>query len=426
MAVRRRNLPENPFMVSAVFEDLKHRWSKKRVEEEFHYTTHSLPCPEYPWADITVMVPGEADIQCAQTARLTGSVILTDDSDLLVHDLGPDGAVVLLSSLHMLEDVQDSAEPEIRGLRIRPHQLSRRLGVANIQRLAYTLTRNPRLSFVELLRRAKEDFEAIERSSDYSDFLQEYQIGIDLVKSTWNSAYAQKLDPRVSELFWQYEMPGTYCQSGEPHLYLGIIHEDHTRRCAWEQGRIYRAVGYSLLNLSQTSAHRFPAVNEFVRRGGRIVAERVMLSGASTVASDLRSIQKRLDLARTMFGSHVQPSFWVMFALSEIYRDTANATTAPDAVQLERFLGKGFMGKTTDWADIHLLAQIQAVLYSVRILKQLYDVAANKKTLVEHQAILTDLPPLYSLMKSRHEIVQTFSANDIARRSVRELFKAYG
>lgn len=160
-------------MVSAVFEDLKHRWSKKRVEEEFHYTTHSLPCPEYPWADITVMVPGEADIQCAQTARLTGSVILTDDSDLLVHDLGPDGAVVLLSSLHMLEDVQDSAEPEIRGLRIRPHQLSRRLGVANIQRLAYTLTRNPRLSFVELLRRAKEDFEAIERSSDYSDFLQE-------------------------------------------------------------------------------------------------------------------------------------------------------------------------------------------------------------------------------------------------------------
>lgn len=412
-------------MVSAVLEDLKHRWSKKRIEDEIQHSTRLLTGSDYPWADIAVILPGEADIQCAQTARLTGSAVLTNDSDLLVHDLGPDGAVILLNSVQVLEGTQDLAEQEIRGLRIHPHDVSRRLGIANIQRLAYTLSRNHKLNFVELLRRSKEDFEAIERSSEYFDFIQEYQAVIDSSKPRGNRPHVQALDPRVSELFWQYEMPAVYCQAGEPHFYLGMLHEDHSRRCAWEQGRIYRALGYSFFNLSKPAAHRFPAIHEFVRRGGRIVAERVTLSGARTVASDLSSIQRRLDLARTTFGCSAQGNFWVMFALSEIYRDSANAMTAPDAVQLERFLGKGFMGKTTDWADIHLLAQIQAVLYSVRILKQLLDVTADKETSIERQAILTDLPPLHCLMMSRHEIIQNFAINDLARQSVRQLFKIY-
>lgn len=413
-------------MVSAVLEDLKDRWSKKRIEEELQLSTHCLiQSKEYPWADIAAIVPGEADTQCAEAARLTCSAVLTNDSDLLVHDLGPHGTVILLNSVQVVENLQDSAETEIRGLEVHPYKVCRRLGITNIQQLAYTLTRNPKLSFVELLHRSKEDFEAIERSSAYSEFIREYQANLNFAETVGSKEYARILDPRVSELLWQFEMRDVYCRTGEPHLYLGILHEDPTRRCAWELGRPYRALGYSLLNLSQPPTRRFSAVHEFVRRGGRIVAEQVPLDDTQNVNSGLDSIQKHLDLVRSHFGRDARQGFWVMFALSEIYRDTANSTMIPGAAQLERFLGAGFMGRTTDWVDVHFLAQIQAVLYSVRILKQLLDVAVDRDIFVERQGILADLPPLHSLMISRRDIVQHFVVDDRAHVSAHRLINMY-
>lgn len=372
------------------------------------------------------MVPGEADTQCAQTARLTGSAILTSDSDLLVHDLGLNGAVILLNSINMLEYGQQLGDWEVRGLRIRPSEVSRRLGVTNLQQLAYTLARNPRLSFVEILRRCKDQTEPTVRSSDYAQFLQEYQDTEAWPNTAVDSQSAQKLDTRVSELFWQYKVPSVFSQPGEPHFYLGILHEDHSRRCAWEQGRLYRTLGYSIFNLAQPPAHRFPAVHEFVRRGGRVVPKRVTLGDSGKVISDVSLIKHRLDLARATFSTTSQSGFWVMFALSEIYRDSANATTLPNAIQLEQFLKEGFMGRTTQWTDIHLLAQVQTVLYSVRILKQLLDTVAENEISVECEAILTDLPLLHCLMMSRHDVVQSFGTDGLARQSVCELFNVYG
>lgn len=424
LPARWRNLPENPFMVSAVFEDLRFRWNKSSILQEFeHRSDLPLAEAEFPWAGVTVMVPGEADIECARISKLHGSAVLTNDSDLLVHDLGPHGAVVLLNSVHMIPGSPDLAEPEIRGLRLHPSRLSDRLGFVNLQRFAYELTRDPHRSFVELLRRSKEDSGKVEQSAAYIDFIREYQhdepTGAEKMQSV------QTCDPRVSELFWQYEQPDVYCCAEQPHMYLGILHEDHSRRCAWEQGRFYRAIGYSLLNLSRSDPHRLSVVHEFVRRGGRIVAERVTLGGAKTTAFYLSILQKRLDLAQTTFGQRTQSSFWVLFALSEIYRDSSNATTIPDAIHLERFLGKGFMGNRTEWADIHLMAQIQALLYSLRVLKQLVEITAERIS-VQHQFILADLPPLHVLMRSRHQIVECFSINGLAHNSACQLLKVYG
>lgn len=388
-----------------------------------HRSDLPLTEAEYPWAGITVMVSGEADIECAQVSKLTGSAVLTNDSDLLVHDLGPHGAVVLFNSMRMLQDTPGLVEPKIRGLRLHPKELSDRLGSFSIQRFAYELTEDPHQSFVELLRRSKQDFLTVERSSAYMDFLREYQRD-EPIKAE-NKRSVQTCDPRVSELFWQYEQPEVYCCAEQPHMYLIPLHEDHSRRCAWEQGRFYRAIGYSLLNLSRSAPHELPVVHEFVRRGARIVAEQVTLSGAKTTASNLGILQRRLDLAQMTFGQNTQFSFWILFALSEIYRDPSNTTAIPSAIHLERFLTKGFMGNRTEWADIHLIAQIQAVLYSLRILKQLAEIA-TERICVQHQGMLADLPPLHLLMGSRHQIVKCFSINGLARNSVCQLFKTYG
>ncbi|KAJ5522646.1 hypothetical protein N7513_013219 [Penicillium frequentans] len=422
---RWKNLPENPFMVSAVYEDLTNRWSKKLMT-----TTH--PCVaqlegEYPWAKITTMVPGEADLDCARITRLTGSAVLTNDSDLAVHDLGQHGSLVLLNSLEFLDDTPDLTSSEIRGLRIHPHEICVRLGLRSLQRFAYELTQDPHRGFSDLVRRSKEDL-GTASVIGFNEFLQEYLDDSDQHMSLQGIPSALALDPRVSELFWQYKLPETYCWGEDirPHIYLGILPEDHARQCAWEQGRIYRALGYSLLNLAQPAARQFPAIHEFVRRGRRIVPEQVTLSQAKAIALDLDLLSRRLHLARSVFGSEAQPSFWVMFALSEIYRNSSSNTTIPSASKLEHFLAHGFAGKCTEWADLHLLAQIHAVLYSLRMLKQLLGVTKDLDLSRQHEGILNELPSLYLLVGSRHDVMKGFLGVPSVHESVSQLFQTYG
>ncbi|KAJ5994660.1 hypothetical protein N7451_010384 [Penicillium sp. IBT 35674x] len=403
LPARWKNLPENPFMVSAVYEDLTNRWSKKLMTTTIHPCAAQLD-GEYPWAKITTMVPGEADLDCARITKLTGSAVLTNDSDLAVHDLGQHGALVLLNSLEFLDDTPDSTPSEIRGLRIHPHEICVRLGLRSLQRFAYELTQDPHRGFSDLVRRSKEDL-GTESVIGFDEFLQEYLDDPDQHTSLQGVSSALTLDPRVSELFWQYKLPETYC---------------------WGKGRIYRALGYSLLNLAQPTARRFPAIHEFVRRGRRIVPEQVTLSQVKAIALDLDLLSRRLHLARSVFGSEAQPSFWVMFALSEIYRNSSSNTTIPSASKLEHFLAHGFAGKCTEWADLHLLAQIHAVLYSLRMLKQLLGVTKDLDLSRQHEGILNELPSLYLLVGSRHDVMQGFFGGPSVHESVSQLFRTYG
>ena len=206
------NLPENPFMVSAVYEDLTNRWSKQMMATTIHPCAAQLE-GEYPWAKITNMVPGEADLDCARITKLTGSAVLTNDSDLAVHDLGQRGALVLLNSLEFLDDSPDLTSSQIRGLSIHPHEICVRLGIRSLQRFAYELTQDPHRGFSDLVRRSKQDL-GMESVIGFNEFLQEYLDNPDHHTPLQDIPSALKLDPRVSELFWQYKLPGTYCWGG--------------------------------------------------------------------------------------------------------------------------------------------------------------------------------------------------------------------
>ncbi|KAF9247888.1 hypothetical protein DTO013E5_3155 [Penicillium roqueforti] len=425
---RRKGLPENPFMVPAVFEDLLNRWSKEQIRKEVDDDISCLVTDvNHPWAEITVMVPGEADVECARVAKLTGCSVLTDDSDLLLHDLGQDGSLLFLDSVQTSSGVWDPAEPDIRGLRICPHSLSGRLGIPSVQWFAYELQKNAHLRFAELTRISQESSKATELSSEYLEFLQEYHDDTtDNAVIPGAEQSVQLLDPRVSELFWQYELPSIYCSDEQPHVYLGILNEDFSRRCAWEQGRTYRSLGYSFFNLSRLVVNRYAVVHEFVRRGGRIVAEEITLSGTKTVISDLDLLQKRLALAHATFDDGLAAeSFWFLYALSDIYRDGSGTTTVPNAKGLESFLKNGYMARSTEWADIHLLAQMQAALYSLRILKQLLDIATPGLDLVDTSSLLADLPPLH-IMMSRQKMTQSFANTRLVRHAVSKLIETYG
>ncbi|KAL4886379.1 XPG domain containing-domain-containing protein [Aspergillus karnatakaensis] len=384
------NLPTNPFMVSAVFEDLKYRWDNDNMS---NITAGVLPVlhPEcISWAKLTTMVPGEADAFCAYEARRTGSCILTNDSDLLLFDLGENGSVIFLDSVELsLSDLARPAQTQLKASMLQPALIAERLGISNLISLAYCLKAHPQAGLVELIQLSKSSA-VLAGPSGYSSFVEEYQ----------NDSSAQQimkrplglLDARVSELFWQYR---TNRAEEDLHIYLPILNEDHSRRCAWVQSRSVRNVAYSILNLSRPSDERYSHVSEFIRRGQRIAEDRMELRDEPWISTELRALSARLDSFKANFGTDSGfPGFWAMFALHESYGAEAQPDHH-DLHRIKRFMSVGYMGKRPGWPDLHLTAQIHAALYSLRILKQLLSISnPHEAVAINLKDTLGNLPPL--------------------------------
>ncbi|KAI9929798.1 hypothetical protein MW887_001274 [Aspergillus wentii] len=408
------DLPDNPFMVSAVFEDLKNRWNKESIMKATQGALHlpSIDLDEFPWAGITIMVPGEADVECAYTAKLTGCAVLTNDSDLLLYDLGTHGSVLFLNSVEMIQwDILHPEKSRLNAVRLCPTSLASRLGVANLQQFAYELKNHTRLGFSELIERSKNTCQTFESRTDYCLFAEEYEYSpsCHLMRNLSQPIF-QHFDPRVSELFCQYEFRDTHTLGMTPKMYLPILNEDHSRRSAWGEGRLYRCLGYSVLNASRPTSERFASIDEYVRRGQRISADVIDLGNNEWISAELEALHERLKSAQFAFnGEPTSSSYWRMFALCEVYGRESRATIIPDAGQLSRFLRLGYMGERLEWTDIHLFAQAQAVLYSLRILKQFLELSVPVEGLVaEMISTLAGLPPLHIIMGSIREMVRQF------------------
>ncbi|RJE20191.1 hypothetical protein PHISCL_07470 [Aspergillus sclerotialis] len=413
LPTRYKDFPESPFMVSAVFEDLKFRWNKKNISEAVSSTLSASlnDFEDYPWASITVMVPGEADAECARIARRSGCAILTNDSDLLVYNLGTHGSVVFFNSIEIdgwsCDDSGESAE--IKAMRLCPAWLSLRLGIVNVQHYAYELNRAPHLGQTELIQRSRS---TSEETSEYRLFTKEYQIGPcygpmqDVLQ--WP---AQPLDTRLSEIYWQYGIHGIFMSGEAPHVYLGNLNEDHAKKCAWEQGRMYRSLGYSIFNAHLSVPRRFTSIYEYVRRGGRIAAVRTTLGDSEWIEAEMEYVCEHLGMAQATFHDHsASPTFWRAFALCEVYNARVMQDCLPDAGQLRRFFRLGHMGEKLEWSDIHLFAETRALLYSLRMLKQLLGASDYHGGLAAKlTTILSGLPSLHILMRSRHEITREYS-----------------
>ncbi|OJJ45538.1 hypothetical protein ASPZODRAFT_134222 [Penicilliopsis zonata CBS 506.65] len=408
-------LPENSFMVASVFEDLKGRWNKEAIAQLVHHELGPL-CDgiEGPiWSDITVMVAGEADGGCAAASHLLDCAVLTNDSDLLLYDLGRHGSVIFLDSVEMKkQNTQVPTAAEIRAMSLCPSLLSSRLGISDIKRFAYELKKNPRESLAVLLQRSKHPASIVNANPAYRHFLKEYQLDAEKQDiMLLEQEQPQTLDNRVSEIFWQFK---AFDGSSEhmPRMYLPIINEDPSRKCAWEDGRSYRTIGYSLLNASRQANARFSSVDEYTRKGARIVPSRIALLDEHQVELELIAFSMRVDtIKRVHLGNTTSVQFWRSFALAEIYGQAINKAKNPRPAQLKQFIREGYLEEELDWPSVHLSARVQAIFYSLRILKQLLGVIKIDQTVMNVAAsTLAGLPPLHLLMMSRREMAQRYTS----------------
>ena len=400
-STRYHGIPAAPFFVASVIETLS----------------------ESKFAAITEVVPGEADTFCAAAARRAyrGALIFTNDSDLLVHDIGPEGVIAFLNQVEFVSDNghtnQSKTCDTIRVSCFRNHDIAQRLGIDSYKRLAFEIKCHPSTTLEAAIQRAKRppsDADALrDFLSEFDPVLLEPSFPQQDHRLKWDRQMNRYLDPRVSELVLQL----INRTSLEPiNIYLPALIEDPDRSSAWNITTEDRVFTYSCLwhYLPTTPSTR--PINEIFRKGDRIATTQLSLLNKSDTSNYARGLLHRLQ-AHHHHHQHNNTRerdittpyrFWRSYALSRATEDAEMSTEAFQSVF------RGTRASVWSWGDVQLAARVEAILYSLRMLRQLLGYlvvvvirgASLPKAVSALEQVLGTLPVLRGMMATRLEVLQ--------------------
>ncbi|CAD0010158.1 unnamed protein product [Aureobasidium pullulans] len=275
---RLKALPAPPFLVPAVIEMLL----------------------ESRYSSLVAVIPGEADAYCAEAARQHGGVIFTSDSDLLVHDLGKSGKVILFRDLDTIH--LPSRGKCLKTQEYHPAGIAKRFELPNLVKLAFFMSQDHHKSLTENIRLAGKD---TPMSAGFAEFAEEYGslpklsklAMVETIDKPNVSKILARLDPRISEIVHlvrvkeNQEAPSDLQDSDNLNMYLPYLIDDPTRTSAWRSGVSIRAQAYSLLRLLNSSITQ---VTEFERKGTRVAGTTVELDLTSSAVALLEDCVKSL------------------------------------------------------------------------------------------------------------------------------------
>jgi len=381
-------LPASPFLVPAVIEAV--------LASQF--------------AEVTRVVAGEADAYCADQARKHGGTVLTSDSDLVAHDLGPDGAVVFFKDLQI--DESTTGETMLKGTRYVPAEIAEALGLKGLTAFAFAVEKDRHRTFKECVNLAKQQ---PDDDPKYDVFRREYSsIGLhSALAGRMNGSLPQSLqkvleslDPRISEYVHQLPppKPEQARTNRDYKMYLPFLIDDPTRASAWNSGASVRRLGYSILNLTTLSLSR---IMEYGRRGGRIASTGTSFLAAKEIVSSCRTLFNILDDECDVYMQLPLPAVWRLIGMYLVCQSLIeDGKPLPSRNDVKLLLSGQHAGSS--WAYIHVSAQLQAALYSLRMLGQFLNVffAAYSSSLdaKEFASLLRDLQRHLNALPPLHEL----------------------
>lgn len=362
------------------------------------------------YARITEVVPGEADAYCAAAASRSGGTILSNDSDLLIYDLGPEGNLGSLADLTFTTCDKRKC-PVTRTNVIQPQKLAQTLQLESLKDLAFVLIKNPGVSFSKALPQARRrKLEGVQFEETLSEYMIEpavYEAEMfctEILRRV--RTQAPFLDPRISELVLQANNQSVL-------MYLPIMLEDPERASAFAVSSPQRVFAYSCCTSNFKVQDR--EMYEYCRKGRKVVQTSITLLSRDELPKFAEKIRARLQLFRNTFSAFPVSVMYRSYAIAEVYHwylDTDR--TPPSRDTLAAALTGGINGQTT-WDIIHLFAQTDASLYSLRMIQQIlglvlpFDPSEKMGTSVLQslQALnkaIKSLPPLSQLLLSRWEL----------------------
>lgn len=340
------------------------------------------------YGTVTKVMPGEADHYCTVAAKELVNpdvYIFTNDSDLLVLNTVNDTKIVMLSSVAYTEaglcaDVYN------------PGAIVRSVGVEDMLKTAYKMKMDSQIPFDTAAARVTQDPHLY--APGYEAFLAELEgTTVSITFCADQQRCLEQMDPRLSELIHRL---ATNEPSLEPSMFLPFIIDDIHKASAWKCGSSLRKLAYSVL----AAGTSFSVINEFDRKGARMAASRIMLHDDMHQA--LRSchtwLEQQVSLVRT---KGIQSPWTAIGGITLLCDLQAQDKSAPSSADLSNVIHKRKLGS---WVQIHLSAQLDAVMYSFRMLKLALEfVLAGPHGGNHYQAfadlsqLLTNLPPILQL-----------------------------
>ncbi|KAJ4994017.1 hypothetical protein SVAN01_00494 [Stagonosporopsis vannaccii] len=377
------------------------------------YPTASCPVPTYlgsilhaylapalrealldtPFAPRTRIEPGEADDWCALHAKdYARSVIFTSDTDLLLYSYPAETLIVFFQDADVSAGFKSYSPEEIR----------KRLALKSLAQFAFAITQQPSHTSDDLLRDAR----TLDLSSDaFLEFSGRYtgrtSVPSHFAKDGGQLSSLQNLDVRISEFVHQ-----ALNKSQIPLVYLPLLVEDPNQSSAWSSGQDYRILAYSVLASNTSTIH------EYRRKAQGISVQELNLQTADFSSSDM--LAHIGGVSKWAADRDLTPGMmWPLFALSIVLLDSK--TTPPIPAVLHMLNGEF----DNSWEFIHLTARLQAVLYSLRILRQ---VIAVHQAIDRSSNLVADdaLKQMASYLANLPSIADTFTVPGQSRKLLAE------
>jgi hypothetical protein len=393
-AVVSSKIPAAPFLVPAVIEKLSN-------------------APKY--QRLTGVVPGEADLYCAQHVKEHGGIVLTGDSDLLVHDLGALGSVGFFRDIEIVETTEGKI---LRCLQYHIATIMERVDLRSSQglkALAFEMVMDPHASFAQVLQKAKKQQAILDYPGMYRDFSEEYKSLLPLMgkptidketSSTPLGEVLKWLDPRISEYVLQFptiataagiaERPLRYKDTQVPlDVFLPFLVDCPSKTSAWEMSTSVRQLAYGLMNLTALDDQQISTVIEHRRQQNGSRGREWQLPTILEIPSACETLTNLLKLISEV--KHIP------IRKIALYQDAAYATSAGKQCLSNDFISAPGPRRLT-WDSVHLSAQFHGSYYSFRILRQILGVVSAylgssnlPSTVQELSSALEMLPALEEL-----------------------------
>lgn len=382
-----KEIPMQPATGKALLQPLASSTTRnpKALEPPFMIACAIEHLRQSAYCSLIYLIPDEAEVGCVMYACQEPNVaMMSSDTDLVVF---PDASIkrVTLVLLRTLEESElESGKALLMADCLRPAEISRRLKISSLHLLAYQRHLDPGATSSIVIRAAR----TTSTSVSVGNFLAEY----DCIKEVEEALCAQHcsvhLDPRLSELRSQYRNSRHTIDILTPmNMYLPALFEDPALEAPWQYGTDLRQLAYSLLNFSVPSKLRRARLLEYQRRGWRTggrVVDLLSKKDLLTVFDEDTSLLPPVDVGES--GTVTMKS-WQKLALQAVNKQ------------------RGEDGRYTFLPPIHLSACVQAVLYSLRLLKQVAELLSD--TAPTSQLIPQDLLDKLATMPSLADLMDT-------------------
>ncbi|KAF5636652.1 hypothetical protein F52700_4990 [Fusarium sp. NRRL 52700] len=359
------------------------------------------------YTKIVILVPGEADAYCAQHLSQSGGMVLTSDSDLLVHNLGKGSAV-------FLRDIYLDDQSNLACASFSPSHICEKLKLASsaeMCRFAYERKRSAHSTLPQLL---QECARPIADQTGYTEFCHEYLDHVVAPIPTSTSGKVIEIgsmDPRISEMVLQLGPQSSHMHTtGDPKMFLPILLESPSRGSAWEQSTPIRQFAYTVARWiipgALTTVQEYRRVNTLAQKGRQVP----MLP-----QKEAKAWSQELVRLMTMIRAGSQDDItraWYVLCLTLDIRYSYELGKRSHSLQiLEENVQTSAFRKTT-WDTLHFVAQLQAAFYSFRLLKQIISLGQLQRILPELNDMLSSLPPLADFPDVERTIVFLQRSNE--------------